>query len=186
MTERRLLLLRISLFLVMVLCFSLQSFENFMKYLEGKTSISDSEIPKPKLALPTFSVCSEPSFDVAFMKKYNISPNLFLGSYRISFLSHKYQFPALRAGLNSDVINGLTLQNHWSANAITPYKFSIGEDTLALTDISGYDTIDVSNFTEIKSIEYISSLSFGSCTSFVLDKQRYTNQILLLGFEYPR
>ena len=186
MSERRLLFIRISLFLLMLLCFSLQSLDNFEKYLEGKTSISESEIPKPALALPTFSVCSEPSFDAAFMKKYNISPNLFLGSYRISFLSDNYQFPALRAGLDSDVINGLTLQNYWSANALSPFKFSIGKDTLELTDISGYDTTDVSNFTEIKSIEHINSLSFGSCTSFVLNKQRDTNQILLLGFEYPR
>lgn len=180
MAERRLLFIRILLFLLMLLCFLLQSLDNFSKYLEDKTSISESEIEKPELALPTFSVCSEPSFDVPFMKQYNVSPNLFLGSYRISFLSHNYQFP-------SDYINaGLTLQKFWSSTALSPQKFSIGEDTVSLTEWSGEDDMDVSNFTEIKSIEHINSLSFGSCTSFVLKKERSSNQILLLGFEYPR
>ena len=184
MAERRLLLIRISLFLLMLLCFSLQSLDNFTKYLEGTTSISESEISKPELALPSFSVCSEPSFDLAFMKQYNVSPNLFLGSYRISFLSNNYQF---LADLNPDNSNGgMTLQKYWTAFALSPFKFSIGEDTVQLTELSGYDYIDVSNFTEIKSIEHINSLSFGSCTSFVLEKERASNEILLLGFEYPR
>ena len=135
MAERRLLFIRISLFLLMLLCFSLQSLDNFEKYLEGKTSISESEISKPEFALPSFSVCSDPSFDVAFMKQYNVSPNLFLGSYRISFLSHNYQFPA---NLNQD---SLTLQKYWSSNALTPRKFSIGEDTVSLTQLGGEEDI---------------------------------------------
>ena len=180
MAERRLLFIRISLFLLMLLCFSLQSLDNFQKYLEGKTSISESEISQPEFALPSFSVCSDPSFDVAFMKQYNVSPNLFLGSYRISFLSHNYQFPA---DLNQD---SLTLQKYWSSNALTPRKFSIGEDTVSLTQLGGEEDIDVSNFTEIETFEHLYSLSFGFCTSFVLKKERSSNQILLLGFEYPR
>jgi hypothetical protein len=71
-------------------------------------------------------------------------------------------------------------------NALSPFKFSIGEDAVTLKQLGGEEDIDVSNFTEIKSIEHINSLSFGSCTSFVLKRDRSSNQILLLGFEYPR
>ena len=109
----------------MVLCFSLQSLSNFQKYLEGKTSISESEIMKPMEALPTFSICSEPSFDVAFLKQFNVSPNLFLGSFRLSFLNHEYSFPI---NLKSDFNSGLTLQHFWDGSALRPRNFDVGID----------------------------------------------------------
>ena len=137
MAERRLLFIRILLFLFMVLCFSLQSFDNFLKYLENKTSISESEIQKSEEALPSFSVCSEPSFDVQFMKQYNVSPNLFLGSYRLSFLSHNYQFPP---DLSADINDGLTLQNYWTSSALSPFKVYV-EETFSISIRARYSSI---------------------------------------------
>ena len=180
MGEKRLLFIRILLFLGMVLCFSLQSLDNFQKYLKKQTSISESDVMKPTEPLPTFSICSEPSFDSLFLKQNDISPNLFLGSFRLSFLNDKYQFPNY---LNSDVTSGISLQNFWTASALRPQIFNIGGDQVQLDK---YPHTNEENNTEIKTFEFMNSLYFGWCTSFVLKKERDTNKMILLGFEYPR
>ena len=107
------------------------------------------------------------------MVGYNISPNLFLESYRLSFLNENYEFPN---NLNSYSNSGLTLQKYWDGTAIREAGFRVGADE---------SSNDPSNYTEIKSWERINSLSFGSCTSVVLDKMYGSNEVLLLGFQYP-
>ena len=52
----------------MILCFSLQSYRSFKKFLDGKSSISESDVPRKFEPLPTFSICSEPPFDADYMK----------------------------------------------------------------------------------------------------------------------
>ena len=173
MSVKILTALKVLLFLSMALCFTLQILDSIEKYVSGKTSISESQMKKDKEALPSFSICAEPSFDVAFMKQYNMSPNFFLESYRISFLNTDFEFPK-NLGFYSN--SSITLQKYWKSSAIQPDIFEIGGDT----------SRNPSNtYSEIKSWEQINSLSFGACQSFVLKKKRGADEILLLGFVYP-
>ncbi len=63
MSERKALFVRLLLFLGMAICFSIQSLDSFKKYVDGKTSITESDIERELEPLPSFSVCSEPPFD---------------------------------------------------------------------------------------------------------------------------
>ena len=55
-----------------------------------------------------------------------------------------------------------------------------------LKQLSGYEDVNLSDSIEIDTFDFINSLSFGSCASFVLKKKREANKILLIGFQYPR
>ena len=94
MAENRLLLLRTFFFIGMLLCFSLQSYRSFKKFLDGKSSLSESDIPKKYEPLPTFSICSEPPFDGDYMRSdLKISPNFFLFTSYMNTKDNGFAFP---------------------------------------------------------------------------------------------
>ena len=94
MAENRLLLLRTFFFIGMLLCFSLQSYRSFKKFLDGKSSISESDVSRKFEPLPTFSICSEPPFDGDYMSSdLNISPNFFLFTSYMNTLNNGFAFP---------------------------------------------------------------------------------------------
>ena len=94
MAENRLLLLRTCFFIGMLLCFSLQSYRSFKKFLDGKSSLSESDISKKYEPLPTFTICSEPPFDGDYMKSdLKISPNFFLFTSYMNTKDNGFEFP---------------------------------------------------------------------------------------------
>ena len=94
MAENRVLLLRTCFFIGMLLCFSLQSYRSFKKFLDGKSSLSESDIPKKYEPLPTFSICSEPPFDGDYMRSdLKISPNFFLFTSYMNTKDNGFAFP---------------------------------------------------------------------------------------------
>ena len=94
MAENRLLVLRTFFFIGMLLCFSLQSYRSFKKFLDGKSSLSESDIPKKYEPLPTFSICSEPPFDGDYMRSdLKISPNFFLFTSYMNTKDNGFAFP---------------------------------------------------------------------------------------------
>ena len=49
LTEKKLLFIRLCFFVGMITCFSLQSLESFKKFIDGKSSITESDIDKGKI-----------------------------------------------------------------------------------------------------------------------------------------
>ena len=49
LTEKKLLFIRLCFFVGMMTCFSLQSLESFKKFIDGKSSITESDIDKGKI-----------------------------------------------------------------------------------------------------------------------------------------
>ena len=152
MKEPKLWILKGILFFGMIVCFSFQSFESFQKWLEGKTSISESYIEKDMEPLPSFSICAEPSFDGDYMKNsLNITPNLFLFSSALSKFSKTHGFPQKLSG-ELNAANGL--YKIFYNTAIWPQRYSIGDDLIVL------DQFVSTTRTEIESFEHFHRLNF--------------------------
>ena len=124
--QKKLLVIRIVLFLGMIISFSLTSLKNFQKYIDGKSSIAESDYKLDHLEpLPTISICSDPSFDADYMKSLNVSPNLFLLTSLYSSIADQYGFPA---NLSGDLNSTQSLLHYWKKSAIAPNLIAISND----------------------------------------------------------
>ena len=161
----------------MLLCFSLQSYRSFKKFLEGKSSLSESDIPRKYEPLPTFSICSEPPFDSDYMKsELNISPNLFLYTSFMNNLDNDFAFPS---NLSEHYNSSISLDEFWASSILKPIAFSINGDVI-VRDQFDHDA----NHTEIEKFDMIHSVWYGRCSSFVLSKPRYANENLIMAFMF--
>ena len=173
---------KICFFTISVICFSLQSLENFKKYLEGKTSITESDVPKDFEPLPSFSVCTEPPLDAEWLKTFNISANRFLYLSLLQNVAGSGEDSKLPTFLVENGKDGTTLTKLWQVSALEPQSYAIGSTII--------NTIDsLKNHTEsdeVYSTEQINSPWYGACSNIVLKKPRHANEVLLTGFQYPR
>ena len=130
--------------------------------------------------MPSFSVCTEPSFDTDYLKNnFKAPPGLFLYFFQLSKTLHNTSnFPDYLFENNSV---GLSLDKIWLVTAKTPNQVQIGKESLALNQIN-----DAYKSEEVELIDVIKSSWYGSCINFVLKKPRRANEVLLVGFQYPR
>ena len=142
------------LFLGMGICFSFQILDTFEKYLAKKTSISvSSELKTSDEPLPTFSICTDPPFDVGMLANgFGVAPNIF--------------YPTGVFGSGSFPEN-LTLNQLWKLVTVKPYAIYVGSEEEIVQGV-----ISPENRTEIDSFQTFNSLWYGECTTIVLKKPK--------------
>ena len=166
----------------MISCFVLQSLDNFKKFIDGKTSLAESEIERKSETLPSFSICTEPSFDEEYMSHtLNISSNLFLSTGFMTELAKKYKFPQNLSTIYDD---HNSLESIWKKSILEPYIMLIG----STNDLIIYDHYaeDVERI-ELVKFEIIRSLWFGKCKTFILKKPKTSTDefpILIKAFRF--
>ena len=164
--EQNFLLLRLCFFVGMLICFSVTSFESFQKWIDKKSSISESDIDKEPEPLPTFSICTQPAFDKDYLKtNLSLSPNFFFSTSFLTELEQdSYKFPP---NLSEDLNAYNSLHNFWKQSLLSPVAFVIGGGENGDMIVRDENYNEDGNFTEIKEFDIIHSLWYGKCTSFV-------------------
>ena len=116
MSEKLLKLLKFLLIFGLLCGFVVQILDSLEKYLDGKSSFATSEnLKEQPEPLPSFSICSEPSFNAQFMKNnLNIPSNLF---YLTSLNNQRDEFPK---NLSKHSNNDYNLQYFWNQSILAP------------------------------------------------------------------
>ena len=163
---------RTFLFIFLLICFSITSYESLVKWWERKTSFSETyasmEKPEP---LPTFSLCSNPAFDTKLMTQLNIPSNMFFFTGILGELAGHNTFPNLTQNAN------FTLEHIWNQTIVKPSVFAI-QNTFIQNDEFLKDSGDVETF------EVINSLWYGRCTSIVPKRSSRAKEKLLMVFAF--
>lgn len=108
--------------------------------------------------------------------KLNVSPNLFLITSQLTYISGKYGFPVNLSGEFNDTTN--SLNHYWKQSAIAPNVIAAGvEDDMIIED----DYYNADRWTEIEDFQIINSLWYGKCTSITFKKPRLANDWLIIG-----
>lgn len=178
MRDQIVLFIRIVLFLGMVICFTWQSMGSFQKFLDGRTSIAESDVKKGAKPLPPFSICAEPPFDENFMRiQYNTTPSLFLfSSHLTKGMAKGKTFPT---NLSSQLNSPDALHNIYMSSTLWPQIYHIGNDEIILERFEADKT-----YSEIGLFDKHHSLWYGKCHSFVLKVDRQASDILFMGFQF--
>lgn len=159
-----------------MLCFTWQSWDSLLKYTEGKTSITEADVPMKIEPLPPFSICSEPPFDAEFMKQeLNVTPNLFLFSSTL-MNDFNYEFPS---DLSSQFGPNKSLHTLFKSSQFSPDVFAVGNDMIYFDRYK-----DEANNKDIELFDKHHSLWYGRCTSFVLKQNKQAMEILFLGLQF--
>ena len=159
----------------MITCFTATSYRNFQKYVEGRSSMTESmvHIEEPGEPLPTFSICAEPEFDTEFMKnELKVPPNLFLFTSILGQVSGLTSFPT---NLSTD--GNQTLEDLWNQTTIKPDIFAINETHIVDDEVVG-------NSSDVELFDPINSLWYGRCSSIVLKQPRKANERLVMIFAF--
>ena len=174
---KKLTLVKSVLFFGMIICFSFQIFDNFGKYLAGKSSFAESKVKKEKEEpLPTFSICSEPAFNENYLEnELNVTGSLFYSTSLLSDLGGKNAFPDLtNKGVEYSKLN---LEYFWNKTILAPRYFAVNNDMVYEDTM-----VEKSNKSEIRTFEVINSFYYGKCTSVVLERPRKDHELLIIIF----
>ena len=174
---KKLTLVKSFLFFGMIICFSFQIFDNFGKYLAGKSSFAESKVKKEqKEPLPSFSICSEPAFNEDYLEnELNVTGSLFYSTSLLSNLGGKNDFPDLAS--KDLVYNEYSLEYFWNKTIIGPRYFAVDDDIVYDNEL-----VQKSNKSEIRQFEVINSFYYGRCTSVVLKRPRKDHELLIIIF----
>ena len=181
MNRSRELQLKFLFMFCMSFCFVLQSLDNFKKFIDGKTSMTSSEIERESETLPSFSLCSDPPFDKEYMSNtLNISSSLFLSTTFMSKYAKKYKFPE---NLSEDFNDFNSLESIYERSILEPFMILIGTPN----DIIIYDQFaqDLERI-ELEEFKIIRSPWFGKCKNFVLKKPKTSTDELPILIRFPR
>lgn len=172
--SQKVLFVRICLFVGMITCFTATSYRNFQKYVEGRSSMTESlvKVEKPE-PLPTFSICAEPAFDIEYMEnELKVPPNLFLFTSILGQVSGLNNFPQ---NLSTNGTN--SLEKIWNDTAVKPDVFAINDTYIIDDEMTG-------NMSDVELFDPINSLWYGRCSSIVLKRPRMANERLIMIFAF--
>lgn len=165
------LLIKVLLFVILVICFSLQSLEGFNKFIEGRTSISESLITQDAKPLPTLTICSDPPFDQNLMEnQMKISPYLFFLSSG-SASNQDFDFPA---NLSENFQDQNSLMGLWNFSSLRPDTFGIGNDLIFRDEFQMYGG-------STKKYQISNSLWFGGCVQITPFEPKPAHAIFMVG-----